>query len=541
MAVVQISKIQVRRGLKNSGIGVPQLSSAEFAWAIDTQELFIGNGALSEGAPFVGNTKILTENDNLLELASSYQFGANVPAIIESVPRSLQSKLDEIAVSVVDFGAVGDGSSSADIPFSNALRDLFQNSDEKLKKVLIVPNGEYVFTSDIRIPSSTIIRGETQNGAILNIGAFNIVFLTESGTEVQPGIESTDRPSNNVISNITIKRSTGQVVLTGVKDSLLEDVKFKGEYVLIDSVPLNVDSTLTATLTSTNSAIFWANTLEGNKVTGISFKRCVFENLELAIKSTQSPETFETVLNFIDCEFSINDVCFYVEGVPAQQTRWKIKDCKFNEIANQVFWANAGQGYMFQGCEFFNCGNGTNDASSPNTEILYFGESTNNIVIDSISNRHQNALLTSDESTVGYSETFNTNLTNFVNFQFTEIFVSDSATTLCVFSSESKFITMTYTLRLGDHVRIGKVSIVIDETNTDVSISDEYQYSRALSDDRDSPLSEFGGRIMTNFEFSAILANNDVEAGIDTIIVKYTNPLDYGIVGNISYQVSYGV
>jgi hypothetical protein len=541
MAVVQISKIQVRRGLKNSGIGVPQLSSAEFAWAIDTQELFIGNGALSEGAPFVGNTKILTENDNLLELASSYQFGANVPAIIESVPRSLQSKLDEIAVSVVDFGAVGDGSSSSDIPFANALRDLFQNSDEKLRKVLIVPNGEYVFTSDIRIPSSTIIRGETQNGAILNIGAFNIVFLTESGTEVQPGIESTDRPSNNVISNITIKRSTGQVVLTGVRDSLLEDVKFQGEYSLIDSVPLDSDSTLLAALTSTNSAIFWANTLEGNKVTGISLKRCIFENLELAIKSIQTPETFETVLNFVDCEFSVNDVCFYVEGVPTQQTRWKIKDCKFNEIANQVFWANAGQGYMFQGCEFFNCGNGTNDASSPNTEILYFGESTNNIVIDCVANRHQNALLTSEESTVGYSETFNTNLTNFVNFQFTEIFVSDSATTLCVFSSESKFITISYTLKLGDHVRRGKVSIVIDETNTDVSISDEYQYSRALSDDRDAPLSEFGGRIMTNFEFSAILANNDVEAGIDTVIVKYTNPLDYGIVGTLSYQVSYGV
>ena len=46
---------------------------------------------------------------------------------------------------------------------------------------------------------------------------------------------------------------------------------------------------------------------------------------------------------------------------------------------------------------------------------------------------------------------------------------------------------------------------------------------------------------MTNFEFSAILANNDVEAGIDTVIVKYTNPLDYGIVGTLSYQVSYGV
>ena len=65
MAVIQISKIQVRRGQKNSGIGVPQLSSAEFAWAVDSQELFIGNGSVAEGAPAVGNTKILTEHDNI--------------------------------------------------------------------------------------------------------------------------------------------------------------------------------------------------------------------------------------------------------------------------------------------------------------------------------------------------------------------------------------------------------------------------------------------------------------------------------------------
>ena len=43
MAVVQISKIQVRRGRKNGESGIPQLSSGEFAWAVDSQELFIGN------------------------------------------------------------------------------------------------------------------------------------------------------------------------------------------------------------------------------------------------------------------------------------------------------------------------------------------------------------------------------------------------------------------------------------------------------------------------------------------------------------------
>ena len=45
MAVVQISKIQVRRGQKNSNSVIPQLSSAEFAWSVDSQELYIGNGS----------------------------------------------------------------------------------------------------------------------------------------------------------------------------------------------------------------------------------------------------------------------------------------------------------------------------------------------------------------------------------------------------------------------------------------------------------------------------------------------------------------
>jgi hypothetical protein len=74
MAVVQISRIQIRRGQKNAGTGIPQLASGEMAWAIDTQELYIGNGAISEGSPAVGNTKILTDADNLLDLIGQYVY-----------------------------------------------------------------------------------------------------------------------------------------------------------------------------------------------------------------------------------------------------------------------------------------------------------------------------------------------------------------------------------------------------------------------------------------------------------------------------------
>ena len=58
MAVIQISKIQVRRGLQEN---LPQLASGELGWSVDERRLYIGNGTLAEGAPTVGVTEIITE------------------------------------------------------------------------------------------------------------------------------------------------------------------------------------------------------------------------------------------------------------------------------------------------------------------------------------------------------------------------------------------------------------------------------------------------------------------------------------------------
>ena len=60
MAIVQISRIQIRRGYNQD---LPQLASAEMGWSVDTQQLYIGNGTLAEGAPQIGNTRILTTKD----------------------------------------------------------------------------------------------------------------------------------------------------------------------------------------------------------------------------------------------------------------------------------------------------------------------------------------------------------------------------------------------------------------------------------------------------------------------------------------------
>ena len=394
MAVVQISKIQIRRGQKNSSSGVPQLSSAELAWAVDTQELYIGNGSVQEGAPYVGNTKVLTEHDNILELANSYRFSSDDPAITLSQPRTLLGKVDEIEVSVIDYGAVPDGSTSANEAFVNAFTELFRNTDDTYKKVLKVPNGEYLFTTDLEIPSNVILRGETQSGTKLKIDTTNIRFITSEGTGLI-SFTSSDRPENVKIENLTIERSSGQTVISGLKDSTFENVTWKGEYQL--STPSS-----SINLATVDSAVFWNNSIAGIKVDGIKFKGCRFESNAVSVKCSQTIAT-DTKVDFQGCEFFINDTSINVIGVDGQANNWQIKDCEFNEVSRYVFNSNWGSGTKFIGSSFTNCGNSTNTAANPVWPMISFGETTDNIVTNCFSNRQQSAGIVSSETITGIS------------------------------------------------------------------------------------------------------------------------------------------
>lgn len=256
MSVIQISKIQVRRGKKLTGNGVPQLSSAEFAWAVDTQELYIGNGSLAEGSPYVGNTKILTEHDNILQLVNSYRFKDDDPTMVNSVFRSLQTKIDEIEVSVVDFGAVPDGSTDCTDAFHNAFEDLFLKTEDKLKKVLKVPNGVYLFSSDLKIPSRAIIRGENAFETVLEIGDNNIVFVSENETE--PGsFTSSDVPYKIYLENLTVDHRQGQTIITSSRDCVFDRVIWRGSYLIGDDgfIPENANGNYSIPIISTGGNI----------------------------------------------------------------------------------------------------------------------------------------------------------------------------------------------------------------------------------------------------------------------------------------------
>lgn len=527
MAVVQISKIQVRRGQKSQS-GIPQLSSAEFAWAVDTQELFIGNGSVIEGAPYVGNTKILTEHDNILELTSSYLFGGSDVSIVDSLDRSLQDKLDEY-VSVLDYGAVPDGSTDSVAAFENAFADLFQNANDKFKKILLIPNGIYLFNSDLRIPSTAILEGENQQRVILNIGSNNILFVTEGGAGVVD-FSSTNRPQSLIISRVTIERTTGQVVITGVKDSTFHAVRFLGNYELGQTV---------SSLATRPASVSWENSLSGTKVDNIKFVDCVFEYTQLAIRCDQTA-AFDTTVMFRDCRFFVCDVSIYVAAFAQQGTLWQITDCQFEEIFNQAILTTAGRGTHVINCVFGNCGNGNGSAASPVTSIVEFGDNLANVVESCRFNRHQNAFITAVNSTVAIPEVFNASHVSIADRQHADIFLSDSFRPLAVFSAYNKFIYVDYILSLGDRNRIGTLSMAIDRDLSVATLSDEFSYSSL------SPTSP-GGALMTNFEFDVELRNNanygDSALGDnrETAVLFYQNPLGNGATGVISYSVSYGV
>ena len=243
MAVYQISRIQIRRGQANQGTGLPQLASGEMAWAIDTQELYIGNGAVSEGAPAVGNTKILTSNDLTSQaglvntifytykvLDTSIVTGTTVNA---PVSRSLQARLDD-SVNLSDFLTTDDiVSNDYTAALQRAINQLFLNAGHgyaystvanRIK--LTLPSGTFNTSNTLFIPSyatiegagidktiinynpsTTVVGSTTNNSRIIstNTATLSMLGATISGTNIPA---STSIPGNITIPNSTIFGTT---------------------------------------------------------------------------------------------------------------------------------------------------------------------------------------------------------------------------------------------------------------------------------------------------------------------------------------------
>ena len=174
MAIVQISQITNRLGLN---IDLPQLAGAELGWSTDTRQLYIGNGTLAEGAPVIGNTEILTEFSDILNLETLYTYKGTAagytvqtgPTPTTPVTLSLQNWLDQFA-SVLDFGAKGNGLTDDTVAINRALNQLYcVQSNPQIRRSLFFPAGVYVISGPINIPSYATLYGEGPDNSIIQM------------------------------------------------------------------------------------------------------------------------------------------------------------------------------------------------------------------------------------------------------------------------------------------------------------------------------------------------------------------------------------
>ncbi len=299
MAIVTISQIKHRRGIK--GVDpMPQLASAELGWAVDEQGLYIGNGTISEGAPALGNTEILTEHSNIAGLLSDYTYdGPFNLAVMDTdsgsgaIVRS-QALHNDDRVNVRSFGAVGDGVAN-DLPALNqAIRQ--HTSDAPVSNrywtTIYIPAGTYRITTPLQLPSRVRLVGDGYNSTIISMDSGNAAVL-EFGEPVDL------TPTDIYISGIGFTATQAVSNVCAIEDAnniIFDRVAFNGAQTDTISVP---DA-------SSKACVLFSNV--DLPTYAIKFLNCLFTNQQYGIASRiDSPGTSRQDISDVVVENCIFD------------------------------------------------------------------------------------------------------------------------------------------------------------------------------------------------------------------------------------------
>ena len=388
MAVVQISRIQVRRGKANDGTGFPQLASGELGWAIDSQQLYIGNGAVSEGSPAVGNTRILTQTDlsgtsNLLQqLQHIYKVDdvsvVTGPSANSPVQRTLQARLDD-SVSTIDFGTAGDGITDDTAAIQRAINQLFLNattpaysntvSGASKRVILQMPAGQFNTSSTIYIPSYASLVGAGADKTVLYYNpvstitgatALNsyVITTTAAATKmVGATVSGTGIPTGSTVSTVIVGTSitiSAPATATGATVSITVTLAGAAIQFVNDSSTASVPSSIGSTLGTTQprnivikDLTIWTPTGKNTCLQLDAVKDSVFENLNLqgdwasSLNSLSRGIYMQAVSSIVTCERNIFKNIKFEKFSYAVST---LSDVRYNSFID-CFVTDAYQGF----------------------------------------------------------------------------------------------------------------------------------------------------------------------------------------------------
>lgn len=530
MAVVQISKIQLRRG-KELETGIPQLASGEMAWAVDTQKLYIGNGSVAEGSPGVGNTELLTTNSPLLDLINTYQYKPDLSFLQTSadvnypILRTLQERLDE-RINAASFGVVDDVSTDNTEGIQRALDQLYRNESNRTstgsRVVLEFSPGTYRISSPIYIPSYASIRGSGIGKTVFAYEGTGDCFRVLDDTAVigevlpiSPAPTFNTQAKNIELRDFTItvnNQTRNGLFLENIRDSVFEDINIVGIW----------DFDLGHTVNSNSCGIKLVSQSSGTSCQRNYFNRIQINNFSYGVYA----EYYSKSNNFDNMEFRLvgQGVTFGI-GVTSPNNAPvynKISKCNFENVWQHGINIQAGFNNLSQGNHFVNVGNDIGGNLSTAYSVIRFN-SIGNTSLNDIFDKSNSSVV--DNTTLADPTVGNAAVPYIPELEGKGVFnhqstrsvaVSQTGTDTTLFrlpipaSSVSYEISYVYQSTSQILMRRGKLNIAYDRANNGIQLVDEYEFTGTSGQDE-------------NLEFSAVAFNADSVGGRDTLLVKYRN------------------
>jgi hypothetical protein len=543
VAVVQISRIQVRRGQKNTGSGLPQLASGELGWAIDTRELYIGNGAVSEGSPAVGNTKILTAYDDLFSLADSYTYSVDKSYVLtgpdssNATKRTLQERLDD-RVSVRSFGAKGDGVTNDTVALQRALDQLYLNSATKGSTIsrveLHLEAGTYVINDTLYVPPYASLIGSGSGKTVISSTVNKPIFITVNSNST-PGAPASDSSStsltqatdillrgmslktigagaagtNNISSNQDADTAKC-LVLQSCKDSVFDDITFEGVWVngaAVDQDNAVVMNNLSGVVASDNN----------------TFSRCNFLGFGTAVRSNWDSDDN----TFDQCKFETLGHAFIygkdmilgneASGKSRGPSYNTVSRSMFNNIHRETIRVVNGENNISKRNKFVLCGNNGSIDTIPMFSIIKYEKDKNKSFEDYFSRTYALSSGSGLDSVPYYPEVEGS---AFYKTEFENVISIGQVSNVRAFrlpgvANQAYEIDYTLVSENYRHIRSGTIHVVVDAYGDNVEISDDYHYTGDEA-------------YLESIEFNVLLRDVDLDLTQETIdvIVTSTMPTD---------------